>query len=148
MVKFYDRQKIKLRSWLSHHPKIYALVAGAGVIIFWRGIWLSMDYLMSLFKGAHGSASIDFSQGLWWDGPLSVIIGAFILLFVGAFVSSLIGNEIIINGLRGEKRVEAQTEKEVKTEAVEIDDIRQGLVKLTTELAALEEEAVNHTVKK
>ena len=53
--------------------------------------------------------------GLWWDGPLSVLIGAVVLLMSGVFVSNFIGNEIIISGLRGEKKLAERTEKEVKS---------------------------------
>ena len=139
----WERHKTKARAWLSHYPVMYALVGGAGVVLFWRGVWLTADYLIFLISHTHsGETSIDFSQGLWWDGPLSLLLGSLILAISGIFVSSLIGNEIIISGLKGEKRVAEKTEQEVKTESTEIDEVRSDLSSIATRLMEIERKII------
>ncbi|MFZ4648742.1 MAG: hypothetical protein ACOYMB_03885 [Patescibacteria group bacterium] len=99
----------KTRQFLSHHPYLYAFLGGAGVVIFWRGVWVSADSLMALLTGVVYLAP-------WWDGPLTICFSLLILLPMGIFVSSFIGNEVIISGLRGEKKVFEKTEGEIESE--------------------------------
>jgi energy-coupling factor transporter transmembrane protein EcfT len=120
-----------IRHWLSHRPLLYGFIAGTGLVIFWRGIWHSMDFLVVLFTHwQNGFAEMNLSQMLWWDGPLSILIGSVILLFSGVFVSSFIGNEVILSGLRGEKKLTERTENELRTEAGAIARIEESLNKL------------------
>ena len=79
-------------------------------------------------------SSIDLASEIWWDGPLSLIVGGTILLITGLFVSNFIGNEIIISGLRGEKKLSEKTETEVKTEVRAIADIRDSITELSKKL--------------
>jgi len=110
-----DKLEDKVRGKLSHFPIIYAFIGGAGVIIFWRGIWHSVDALMEYyFNGGSYLSSTSFGDLPWWDGPLSIIIGTVLLLLTGLFVSSFIGNEIIISGLKGDKKIAEKTEEEVR----------------------------------
>ena len=109
LFRFFDLFEDKIRHNLSHHPYIYAFLGGVGVVVFWRGVWTTTDYLMSLTYGA--AISIP-----WWDGPVTILISFLILLPLGIFVSSFIGNEVIISGLRGEKKVFEKTEREIENE--------------------------------
>jgi hypothetical protein len=140
---------LHIRSWLSHHPILYAFIGGTGVIIFWRGVWLTVDFLMTLISSHTAAAtSMNASQSVWWDGPLSVVLGMIILLFTSAFVSSLIGNEIIISGLRAEKKISATEAKDMHTETMNLEEIRQTLTGVTAKLAELEQEIEEiHTQK-
>lgn len=105
------------RGKLSHHPIFYAFLGGVGVIIFWRGIWHTADYIMELFFAVgDGVTSTSISRLPWWDGPLSVLVGALLLLITGLFVTSFIGNEIIISGLKREKKIVEKIEEEIKDE--------------------------------
>ncbi|HBP00408.1 MAG: hypothetical protein UU48_C0004G0061 [Candidatus Uhrbacteria bacterium GW2011_GWF2_41_16] len=108
-----DQFEDKVRSKLSHYPIIYAFVGGAGIIIFWRGVWHTMDEIIGWFSSEE---IIDFP---WWDGPLSILIGTVLLLTVGLFVSSFIGNEIIISGLKKEKKLIEKMEEEIERERKE-----------------------------
>ena len=101
VFKFFDSLEDKVRGRLSHWPISYAFICGAGVVLFWRGIWHTADFLMEKFFSAAESQSIGLASKLWWDGPLSLGVGILILLATGALVSSFIGNEIIISGLKG-----------------------------------------------
>lgn len=127
MVKFFDELENQIRGWLSHRPIIYGLIAGTGVVLFWRGVWHSMDLVMLVMANWQDMNELEMSGYLWWDGPLSIVIGVVILLLSGVFVSSFIGNEVILSGLRGEKKLTEKTERELKTEAGAIAKLQETL---------------------
>ena len=132
---FFDKLEDHVRIWFSHFPILYGIVGGVGVVLFWRGVWHSADYLMLVLRAnAVPLSSIDLATELWWDGPLSLLIGGAILLVTGLFVSNFIGNEIIISGLRGEKKLSEKTETEVKTEVRAIADIKDSLAELSKKI--------------
>lgn len=72
------------------------------------------------------------------DGPLSFIVGSILLLVSGIFVSNFIGNEIIISGLRGEKKLVDKAEEEVKTQADILEEINGEIKKIYARLDDLE----------
>lgn len=121
---FFDLLEDKVRGRLSHFPILYAFCGGIGIVLFWRGVWHSADYIMLLLRNNIGISSTDLSTEIWWDGPLSFLIGTILLLISGLFVSNFIGNEIIMSGLRGEKKLSEKTETEVRTEVNAIAEIR------------------------
>lgn len=125
----------KIRGVLSHYPNIYAIIGGIGIVLFWRGVWHSMDYLMLMLKSSNlGPSSINLVDEVWWDGPLSLLLGLFILLLTGVFVSNFIGNEILISGLRGEKKLSEKTADEIETEADKIEAIEDDLADIAEKL--------------
>jgi len=134
------RLEERARIRLSHHPKIYALIVGVGIVLFWRGVWHSTDLIHTYLNIFQNSFTIDASASPWWDGPLSLVVGIIILFFTGAFTSSFIGNELILSGLRGEKRLSEKTESEVKDEEQFILDIKQELDTMTEKIGQLEKE--------
>lgn len=114
---YFDKLEDRVRGRLSHKPILYAFVGGFGVVMFWRGVWHSADTVVEHFFG-----------GLpWWDGPLSFFIGSFVLLLSGIFVSTEIGNEVIISGLRGEKKTVDKTQDEIETELYSLASIHKDL---------------------
>lgn len=127
MVKFLSKLESNIRRGLSHHPITYGLIGGVGVVLFWRGVWHTMDLLMVVVANWQSGSEMDWTGYLWWDGPLSILIGLVVLLLTGIFVSSFIGNEIILSGLRGEKVLAEMTEKELKTEAGAIAKLQETL---------------------
>jgi len=127
IFRYFDRLEDRVRHWLSHWPISYAIICGTGVVLFWRGVWHTADFIMENFFSAAESASIGLTSGLWWDGPLSFVIGILLLLPTGSLVSSFIGNEIIITGLKGEKKIAEKTETEIKDEIGDIDEIKSEL---------------------
>ncbi|MFA7653798.1 MAG: hypothetical protein WCX97_02025 [Candidatus Magasanikbacteria bacterium] len=131
-----DKLEDKVRGRLSHYPIIYAFVGGAGVIIFWRGIWHSVDLLTRFFW----LGELNIADLPWWDGPVSVAIGVFLLLITGLFVSSFIGNEIIISGLKGEKRVAEKTAQEIKEDIAMDVRTEQELEKIFERLEKIEQD--------
>jgi MFS superfamily sulfate permease-like transporter len=135
-----DKLEDAVRVTLSHYPIIYAFIGGAGIVIFWRGIWHTMDSLMEFFfVTGVSTSSTSISQLPWWDGPLSIAIGTVLLLIVGLFVTSFIGNEIIISGLKKEKKVAEKTEEEIEGDLAEGHKIKQEIHEVHAKLKEIEE---------
>lgn len=135
-----DKLEDKVRSKLSRFPIIYAFIGGVGVIIFWRGVWHSADFLMEYFFSVGDTVSSTSISNLpWWDGPLSILIGTVLLLTVGLFVSSFIGNEIIISGIKKEKKVIEKTEADVMAELNEEKKIKSEIHEMDSALERIED---------
>ncbi len=119
IYKFFDKLEDKVRGRLSHKPIIYGFIGGIGIVLFWRGVWHTADYLSEiLYYATFSGPGISYQiQAPWWDGPLSFLIGSILLLATGLFVSNFIGNEIIISGLKGERKVSEKTEEELQKES-------------------------------
>jgi len=137
---FFGKIEEKSKIYLSHRPRLYALIVGIGIVLFWRGVWHSTDLIHTYFNIFQNKLTIDLSASPWWDGPLSFIVGAIVLHFTGAFTSSFIGNELILSGLRGEKRLTEKTESEIKGEEQFISDIKEELGTMTEKIGQLEKE--------
>lgn len=106
IIKFFDRAEDHVRAGLSHHPFVYSFLGGASIVLFWRGVWHSADYLeQNTYFG-----SILFSN------LGSILVGAISLLMTGLFVSVFIGDSIIISGIRGDKKLIEKTESELESE--------------------------------
>ncbi|KKS77570.1 MAG: hypothetical protein UV64_C0006G0025 [Parcubacteria group bacterium GW2011_GWC1_43_11b] len=115
---FFDRMEDRTRGYLSRYPNLYAIIAGTGLILFWRGIWEGSIGLMSNF--------------------MSTVIGAIILLSTGVLVSYFIGDKILISGIKGEKKIIEKTREEIEDDDVQlknidkkIDDLRSLIEKLS-----------------
>lgn len=86
IYKFFDKFEDKNRMFLSRHPIFYGFLTGIGIVLFWRGVWHTADSLLVI-------------QNSW----VSMLLGSVLLLAIGTFVSSFIGNEIIISGIKKQK---------------------------------------------
>jgi hypothetical protein len=138
LLKILKKLEGKILAYLSHNPILYGVIGGVGVVLFWRGVWHGTDFIMAYFGSKIGDTSINLTNYVWWDGPISLIIGFVILIITGIFVSSFIGNEVIISGLHGERKLTEKTEKELRTEAVVIDDIKNHMDQISDRLEMLE----------
>ena len=87
IYKFFDKFEDKNRNLLSRYPIFYGFLTGVGIVLFWRGVW----------NTANGIFLIENSL-------VSIALGSILLLAIGTFVSSFIGNEIIISGIKREKK--------------------------------------------
>jgi hypothetical protein len=120
-----DKIEDRVRGRLSHYPIVYAFIGGMGIVLFWRGIWHTADRVMeSFFPVVDAMTSTSASGFPWWDGPLSIAIGTLLLLTAGLFVTTMIGNEIIISGLKKEKKLVEKTEDELRNELKESEQMR------------------------
>ena len=109
IYKFFDKFEDKNRIFLSHYPILYSFMTGAGIILFWRGIW-------------HAADTTPFLKNSF----ISIVVGAALLLAMGTLISSFIGNEIIISGNKREKKI---VDKIVEAEEQDLahefeDDVR------------------------
>lgn len=131
--------EIKIREKLIRHPIIYAFIGGIGVISFWRGVWRMIDYAMESYTSIEVIQNAGGVQSLWWDGPLSIAFGMLLLLPTGLFISSFIGTEIAISGLKGEKKIVTKTEQEVGEEVQESTKIEREIKDIDNHMKYIEE---------
>ncbi|OHA90831.1 MAG: hypothetical protein A3F53_00200 [Candidatus Zambryskibacteria bacterium RIFCSPHIGHO2_12_FULL_48_10] len=105
ILRFFDRFEDKVRGALSHFPMFYAFLGGVAVVSFWRGVWETSDLL-----GITPQASLVF--------------GTLIMMSVGILVTEFLGNRIIITGLRGDKKLEEKTLKEIEDEEMFLSNLK------------------------
>lgn len=91
-----------------------------------------------VFAATTVDATVDFTAVPWWDGPVSFIVGSGLLLLTGIFVSSFIGNEVLLAGLKGEKRLAEKTTVELAEELAAEGKIKEELAEVAKRLAELE----------
>lgn len=130
IVRFFDRLEDKVRSRLSHRSVIYALIGGTMVVLFWRGVWHTADMLMN--QG--GLLGVIFYE------PYTIVWVSAILLMTGLFVSSFIGERIVISGLKKEKKVTDRTEEEVQKEDDKIEILNSKIDLLVKEAIDIKNE--------
>lgn len=118
-VKFFDKLEDRVRTALSRRPIIYTLIGGVAIVLFWRGVWLIAD-------------SIPFMTG-----GVSFLLSVFILLLTGLFVSFFIGEEIIISGLKKERKLFEKAEGEIRTEFEILNEIKTKIEKIERSLSEL-----------
>ncbi len=116
--RFFDKLEDKVRGYLSHYPIAYGVIGGIFVVLFWRGIWHTADILET--------------WGGWWSivfsGPGTAIFSLIGLLAIGLMVSTFIGNNIIISGLKREKKAIDKTEDEIKGEEDDIEKVKREVI--------------------
>ena len=133
--------------YLSHHSYLYALIVGIGIVLFWRGVWHTVDLFHVYINARHTYSMIDLAVHPWWDGPLSLFVGCFVLYCTKAFISSFIGNELILSGLRSEERLTKKAEHEIKTEEATIVEIKDEITMIAQKLSDLETQVKTHHLK-
>lgn len=124
IVNYFDKLEDKVRVRLSHRSILYAFIGGTGTVLMWRGIWHTADILMA--KGG--------AWGWIFYEPITLIWSAVILLMTGLFVSNLIGERVIISGLKKEKKITDKTEVEVDKEGDEIRSMREKIIQISNSI--------------
>jgi hypothetical protein len=117
LIKFFDKLEDHVRIGLSHYPLLYSLIAGMGVVLFWRGVWHTADKL----EVSSRLGSLVFS------GVGSMVLGILILLITGLLVSTFIGDSIIISGIRKDKKLIEKSTKEIE-EDLRIEDSEKDIL--------------------
>ena len=137
IIHFFDRLEDRVRARLSHRSIFYALIGGAMVIIFWRGVWHTADILMNgnvWMQGVYGFWGVVFYE------PITIVWAGAILLMTGLFVSSFIGERIVISGLKNEKKITDRTEEEVKVEEVKLKILNSKIDLIIEEIKLIKDE--------
>lgn len=72
------------------------------------------------------------------SGFMSIVLGTIILLLTGLFVSFFIGEQIIISGIKQEKRIDEKTEEEIKKEEVSLKQVKKDLEEIEKEIKEID----------
>ncbi len=121
IIAFFDKFEDRVRARLSRVPIFYALIGGIGIVLFWKGVWESAEYVP------------------WLSGPVAALVGIAIMLATGLLVSFFIGENIIISGFKGEKKLVEKTELEVRAEADILHTVEKQLDHIEEEIKDLKE---------
>ncbi len=116
IIRLFDKIEDKMRYGLSRRPVLYTLIGGVAIVLFWRGVWLTADRFPFL------------------TGPVSLVISVVVLLAIGLFVSFFIGDQILISGLKQEKKLTEKTEAEIKAGEMILQEIKGELQKISHRL--------------
>ncbi len=129
IVEFFDKFEDANRRWLSRHPAIYALIGGLCVVLFWRGAWTFFDFF-------------DFMTPV-----VSIVVSSIIMLATGTFVSFFIGQEIIMSGLKAEKRIDQKTEKDIEEEDSQIRYLLMQINQMSQDIDEIKKHLLNKNNK-
>lgn len=108
ILKFFDELEDRVRARLSRHPVVYALLSGLGIVLFYRGVWMGADEI-----------------GMPWE--VSLILSILILLVTGAFVLQFVSDQLIVTGLKSEKKIVEKTEEEIREETGRLKSVKAQL---------------------
>ena len=127
----FDKMEDHIRARLARHPFVYTFIGGAGVVLFWRGVW----HIADIFEQHTVLGGYLFS-------PLgSMVVGVVVLLSTGLFVSVFIGDSIIMSGIKHDKKIIEKTIEDVDAEKSDIEKVLLALVDMKKELEVLEHKA-------
>jgi hypothetical protein len=127
----FDKMEDHIRARLARHPFVYTFIGGAGVVLFWRGVW----HMADVFEKTSRLGGFIFS-------PLgSIILAVIILLSTGLFVSVFIGDSIIMSGIKHDKKIIEKTIEDVDAEKSDIEKVLVAIVDMKRELEILEHKA-------
>jgi hypothetical protein len=129
IYKYFDRLEDGVRYFLSHWPILYALIGGLGIVLFWRGVELTADYFVFM------------------TGPVSLIIGILIMMISGVLVSFFIGDQILISGMKHEKKITEKTSEEIKSEEQMIAEIHMHITKISDQVDEINKKINNLNTK-
>lgn len=128
IVRYFDKFEDRVRGRLSKYPIIYSLIGGTAIVLFWRGVWETADEIALLLPPAF----------VWIDGPLSVFASVVILLATGLFVSFFVSDQVILSGIRQEKKLVEKTAAEVREEESELEKVRKTVQHIEQEIDRIE----------
>ena len=129
LIRYFDGVEDRLRSRLSHRSILYAVIGGTLTILFWRAVWHTADKIMmgESFLDMIRELKIVFEVGGLWGAvfyePVTLVWTLILLLLTGLFVSIMIGDKIILSGIKHEKKVDEKTEEEIRKEETEIESV-------------------------
>jgi len=120
IIKFFDDLEDRVRARLSRHPVIYALISGFGIVLFFRGVWMIADEMK-----------------MPWE--VSFIISILLMLITGSFVFHFVSDQLIVTGLKREKKIIERTEEEVREETGTLKSMKAQLDRIEKRLKELKQ---------
>lgn len=112
VARFFDKLEDKVRIKISRYPIFFALVGGFAIVQFWRGVWQLTDYLFLNY--------LNLPIEGFWSNTISIIIGTFLLLITGLYVSLFISDSVIISGIKKERKDFEKARVKIESEEREI----------------------------
>lgn len=128
IYRFFDKFEDKVRGFLSRFPIAYAIIGGTGIVLFWRGVWITADLVVPFFFGLSDPDTLLKAQVL--DGPVTILFSSILLLATGLMVSQFIGNEIIISGITHDKKLDEKEVEEIASEEASLKALRQDIKRI------------------
>jgi hypothetical protein len=121
-MRYFTNKFLKLeeksRNYFEKRPFFHAFFAGVGVVLFWRGTWEVADRL---------------GLNPYW----SIVLGAVILIILGLFLQTFVGNTIIIKKVESEKKIDLKNKIDLEKVQREV-----GVEGITLELLAKKLESI------
>ncbi|MCX6713504.1 MAG: hypothetical protein NTV48_00120 [Candidatus Vogelbacteria bacterium] len=122
IVGFFDNLEDRARARLSRSPVIYAFIGGIGIVLFWHAI-------------TEIAIAIPFMNQ--WHALPWLIVSLILLITSGIFVSYFVGDQIIMSGLLGEKKIIERTKEEIVSEESQLKDLTEKLARLEKKIDTL-----------
>lgn len=135
--RHFDKFEDFIRGNLSKIPIFYAFLGGASIVLFWRGIWHGADMIVPYFFRNASPETLKLAQNL--DAPITILVSATILLSTGLVVSSFIGTNIIISGIKNEKKLEEKEAEEIETEEYILHRLSNEMKEIKADLDIIKE---------
>lgn len=129
ILNFFDKLEDKVRHALSKRPVAYAFIAGVAIVLFWRGVWHLAD---------------DYGMTSWESLAVSVVL----MLLTGTFISFFVGEQILISGLKEEKRIDQKTETDIKMEEQKLQHIFEEISQIQKDVEEIKEHLTSVPVKR
>ena len=129
LAQFFDRLEDKVRIKISRYPIFFALVGGFAIVEFWRGVWQLTDYLFLNY--------LNLPIEGFWSNLISVIVGTFILLVTGLYVSLFISDSVIISGIKRERKEFEKVKAKVEGEEKQIFKEAKEIIKEEDRITAI-----------
>ena len=118
IIKFFDELEDRVRARLSRHPVVYALISGFGIVLFFRGVWMVADVV-----------------AMPWE--VSLVLSVLLMLITGSFVFHFVSDQLIVTGLKREKKIIEKTEEEVRGETETLKNVKVQLDRIEKTLEEL-----------
>jgi hypothetical protein len=129
IILFFDHLEDRVRHQLSKRPTIYAFIGGVAIVLFWRGVWHLAD---------------DFGMSSWGSLIASVVL----MLLTGTFVSFFLGEQLLISGLKEQKRIDQRTEADLELEERRLQHIFEEINQIQQDVKEIREHLTNVPVKR
>lgn len=126
LLKPFDKLEDYVRMHLSRTPIVYATISGVGIVLFFRGVWNIADKTPYLRVGD--------LYGEW----ITLIISLILLLITGTYVSHNLHDEVILSGIKQEKKAIDKTAEELKVDDAKVEEISRAIARIEKRLSELE----------